>query len=64
MLLTNLKLLDDNKIEKQRKETCESCEFFTKLKICGKCGCVMPLKWKFKYATCPLDKWIEIKEDV
>jgi len=57
MLLTNLKLLDDPKIEEVRKSLCNSCENFTKLSTCDKCGCVMPLKWKFHYAKCPLEKW-------
>lgn len=56
MLLTNLKLLkDESKIE-NRKNTCETCSSY-KLNICTECGCVMPLKWKFEYAECPLKKW-------
>lgn len=57
MLLTNLKLLEDDTIKEQRKETCHLCEHFTILKVCGKCGCMMPVKWSFEYAACPLKKW-------
>lgn len=58
MLLKNLTLLNNPEVEKKRKFICESCEDFTKLNICKNCGCFMPAKWKFKYAECPLKKWI------
>jgi hypothetical protein len=51
-------LLNNLEVEKKRKFTCESCEDFTKLNICKNCGCFMPAKWKFKYAECPLKKWV------
>jgi len=57
MLLKNLTLLNDPEIEKHRKSTCESCEDFTQLNTCKNCGCIMPVKWKFKYAECPINKW-------
>jgi len=57
MLLKNLTLLNDPEIEKNRKSTCESCEDFTELNTCKNCGCIMPVKWKFKYAECPINKW-------
>lgn len=57
MLLTNLKLLEDDTVKELRKETCNACEHFTLLKVCEKCGCMMPVKWNFEYAACPLKKW-------
>lgn len=56
MVLTNLKLLEDESVKEQRKEICGSCEHF-KLTICEQCGCLMPLKWQFEHAKCPLNKW-------
>ena len=57
MLLTNFKILENEKIKDQRKKICQSCEHFTKLTICEQCGCLMPLKWQFEFAKCPLNKW-------
>jgi hypothetical protein len=57
MLLTNLTLLNNLEIEKQRQEICNRCENFSSVKICKKCGCIMPAKWKFKFADCPEQKW-------
>lgn len=57
MILTNLKLLEDDKIIEDRKTICQACPHFSVIKVCGKCGCMMPVKWNFEYAKCPLDKW-------
>lgn len=44
-------------IEK-RRSICKSCEHYKrKVDLCGKCGCIVTLKSKFKDALCPLHKW-------
>ena len=44
-------------LSKKRLEICEKCEHFTEAKICGKCGCFLPLKTRFEMFKCPLNKW-------
>lgn len=42
----------------KRLEICETCpEYRPNLVMCSQCGCIMPLKVKFKYAKCPMGKW-------
>jgi hypothetical protein len=41
----------------ERYEICKGCEFFTPIKICSKCGCIMPMKVQIKSAECPIKKW-------
>jgi hypothetical protein len=41
-----------------RYDVCKKCdEFNSTLKLCQKCGCIMPAKVKLASATCPIDKW-------
>ena len=40
----------------RRIAICNECPEY-RLFICGKCGCMMPLKTRIKGATCPLGKW-------
>ena len=41
-----------------RKKICLSCEhLYSTTKICKKCGCFMPVKWKLMGASCPIEKW-------
>ena len=41
-----------------RLDTCNSCDHFIKKSMrCGKCGCLMQHKAKWKTSECPLDKW-------
>ena len=51
----------ENSVEDSTKESrmslCRSCEHFTKMQICNKCACFMPLKTWFKISKCPLEKW-------
>ena len=42
----------------QRYEICKNCEFFNAiLKLCGKCGCFMPVKVQIESTKCPTNKW-------
>ncbi len=42
----------------ERLEVCKSCnKYDLNLKICGKCGCFMPLKTALPFMCCPLKKW-------
>jgi hypothetical protein len=41
---------------KRRIDICNQCPEY-KLYICGKCGCFMPAKTRFKGTSCPLNKW-------
>jgi len=50
-------LIADPETEKYRYNICVSCDSFTKIKTCKKCGCIMPLKVKVATAKCPVGKW-------
>jgi len=39
-----------------RIKICRQCEHYTAF-ICTQCGCLMPVKTKFKNSACPLNKW-------
>tara|TARA_R110002051_G_scaffold7882_1_gene34449 strand:+ start:788 stop:1054 length:267 start_codon:yes stop_codon:yes gene_type:complete len=46
-----------------RLDTCNGCEFLKKSAMrCGKCGCLLEHKAKWKTSDCPEDKWV--KHDV
>ena len=43
---------------KKRLDTCNKCEHLLKATMrCGKCGCLLEHKAKWKTTTCPLSKW-------
>jgi hypothetical protein len=47
---------------RKRLNVCKSCEFIENKEVslkmkCKQCGCLMYVKTKFAYATCPIDKW-------
>lgn len=44
-------------VQNERMDICKKCPWFSKLKICKKCGCVMPAKTKLKSARCPDGRW-------
>lgn len=45
-------------IAKERYSICKTCENFAPtLKICRKCGCLLPAKVTFSMASCPIGKW-------
>lgn len=44
-------------VARQRLDICESCEFFSKLRACKKCGCFMDVKTTLVNAECPIGKW-------
>jgi len=76
-----MSLFVTDKIRNERLLTCKSCKYYTKTNTCGPfaigkeviyneekrrlCGCIMPLKVKFKAQACPLGKWKSVlsKED-
>ena len=44
---------------KKRLQTCKSCPHLIKSSMrCGKCGCLLEHKAKWKTTTCPINKWI------
>ena len=47
----------------ERLSICRSCPFIKKMDLCGKCGCFMTAKTKFKRSKCPIGKWGEIIEE-
>jgi hypothetical protein len=57
MLLLDTTRLKDKEIFKQRVTSCNNCEHYSKLKICKRCGCFMPVKRKLLYAICPENLW-------
>jgi hypothetical protein len=53
-----LDLLIDNEVRDYRfNKICKSCDQLVFEKLCKMCFCYMPLKTKFKDASCPLNKW-------
>ena len=43
-----------------RHKTCNACEYKTSvlgLEQCGKCGCLLSVKLRFKNTYCPIEKW-------
>ena len=51
-------LLANEKTTEQRLGICNRCEHYVHMiKLCKKCGCIMPLKTKIQSANCPLKKW-------
>lgn len=51
-------LLVDETTEKNRLAACNRCQYYIHLmKLCKKCGCIMPLKAKLKDVNCPADNW-------
>jgi hypothetical protein len=51
-------VVPDEEFQIKRKKICQSCEH-NKFNFCVKCGCVIPLKTKFKFSSCPIGKWKE-----
>jgi hypothetical protein len=46
--------------EKSRREVCDACEFkkvLLGIDMCSQCNCVLTLKTKATFATCPIKKW-------
>ena len=45
-------------VARERYAICKSCdEFNNTVKLCKKCGCIMPVKVTVAYASCPIGKW-------
>lgn len=45
-------------VQQERYQICLGCEhFYSLLKNCKICGCVMPLKTRLKNQSCPIKKW-------
>ena len=40
-----------------RWKICKGCEHLTKMRLCSKCGCYMPVKVRVKKVECPIKKW-------
>lgn len=48
----------DSDMQKQRLQICNDCEFIVQNKSrCGKCGCFLETKTKWKTSSCPIGKW-------
>jgi hypothetical protein len=57
MMLTD-KFLVDEKTQEKRFKVCIPCQYYDKDKNkCMKCGCFLKWKIKFKYSSCPINKW-------
>lgn len=49
-------------ISEQRFSICKSCpELIKTTNQCKKCGCIMTLKTRLAYASCPLNKWEKVE---
>lgn len=57
VLNPNTEFADDAE-QSMRYSMCQDCPEFIKLTSqCKQCGCIMKVKTKLKYATCPIGKW-------
>jgi len=61
-VITNNVQYADTQLVETRRNTCLNCEFlqksqFDKVGSCGKCGCMMHQKTKFKQSSCIIGKW-------
>ena len=46
------------KMSEERLKTCKDCEHFIKpLSICKKCGCILKIKTRMPWESCPIGKW-------
>ena len=57
--------MSEESFYEKRMEICNSCDkqwinFTTK--ICGECGCILPIKAAIKMFKCPLGKWDKEEE--
>ena len=47
-----------SQLSSKRMTICRTCEHFQRrFSICGKCGCVLPIKTRFPMMKCPIGKW-------
>jgi len=44
-------------LTQRRMSICNECEYKTKFGTCAKCGCILALKTRFEYFSCPIGKW-------
>lgn len=52
----------ENEIAQERFEICKACpELIQATHQCKECGCMMNLKTKLPNASCPLNKWGQVK---
>ena len=56
LFLNTTQTLRDKSLAKKRLDICEECEYY-KNYFCKKCGCVMAVKTKYKFMSCPVGKW-------
>lgn len=49
--------LSTNEEHKRRYNICLACEYLSSGGRCGKCGCFMKLKSKYKVMSCPINLW-------
>ena len=48
----------EENLSKERLDICNACPYLkSALRICGKCGCYVPSKVKYKSSQCPIGKW-------
>ena len=50
-------------IAQERYNICKQCPLFNSVKMCKACGCIMPIKVKLRYASCPDGQWVAIEDD-
>jgi len=51
-------------VTSERLAICESCDRYDeKARTCQICGCFMPLKTAAANMKCPIDKWVEWKNE-
>ena len=57
-------MLVNRQVALQRYQTCKTCDHFSPLlKMCKKCGCIIPMKVTLGISRCPIGKWGQEKID-
>lgn len=62
--LRNKDSLVNDDTYKHRMSLCGECSLYRSEGRCAKCGCVMRLKAKFKFASCPIGTWNAEKKSI
>jgi hypothetical protein len=57
-----MSILASDEIADQRYSICKECEHLNAISLCSICSCFMPGKVKFSNSSCPIGKWLDVKD--
>ena len=50
-------------IADERYAICKQCPNLNFLNMCKVCGCIVPVKIRFRQMECPMEKWLAVEDD-